>query len=55
MNTRPKPGETDDDLVRQNAEFLKKIKRKAEEPSESLEGKNTVLADSGEPRRFSAC
>lgn len=38
MNTRPKPGETDDDLIRQNAEFLKKTKRKAEESGESLEG-----------------
>lgn len=43
MNIRPKPGDTDDDLIRQNAEFLKKTKRKSEESAESLEGKTTLI------------
>lgn len=43
MNIRPKPGDTDDDLIRQNAEFLKKTKRKSEESAESLEGKITRI------------
>ncbi|XP_059481416.1 RNA polymerase II-associated protein 1 [Neocloeon triangulifer] len=39
MSFRPKVGETDEDLIRQNAEFLKNVKRKVEETDKAaLEG-----------------
>jgi hypothetical protein len=42
MNSRPKPGQSDEELIRQNEEFLKLNKRKSENEEEDpkLEGKH---------------
>jgi len=36
MSFRPKPGESDEDLIRQNAEFLLNTKRKSSETEDVL-------------------